>query len=436
MRVRRPSPGRLAAGALGLVAIALAPVAPALASTHHHRHHHKHHVVARPATISLTVTNTVGDPALALAGVRVVARGTVTPFVPDQKVVVRFYRDKQKLLARRLAVRRLPGGGHGFEIGFTSAQPGLLSIHATHYATPRQAKAAAAGVYLRVVAPDLQPGDSGRTVTALQQSLAKLHFAVDQSGVYDLSTEQALIAYCRVAGIPLASSVDGTLFGMIARGDGSFDGPRPAGRTPFRGRPHAPGAGRDLAARQGAAHLHDQLRQAVDADRRRALRRLSEDPGRQRQGDGRRQLLHRRLCDPRLRGRPHLPRQPWLPAHSDTRRLRGVPVGDGRDAGRRLLRERRRRHDRQLERGRVAPRAGRAAGALSLNPPIIVDACLSREAGGGQGQSAAHPKGGSLWKPPIGSDARSAAGTRREDRWIQAQTYSRTARSAKPAPTP
>src|SRR5262249_1672877 len=98
----------------------------------------------------------------------------------------------------------------------------LLSVHAVHYATPQQGQAWAPGVYLRVVDPELAPGDDGPVVKALQQRLAKLHYAVSPSGVYDLSTEQALIAFCRVNGIPLVSSVTPELFALIAGGGHRF----------------------------------------------------------------------------------------------------------------------------------------------------------------------------------------------------------------------
>jgi hypothetical protein len=176
----------------------------------------------KPASIRLNVTGTVGRPALALRGVAIDVHGRVRPYAPGQTVIVRFYVDKRKLRAVRVAVKRVSAGVGGFHVRYVSGRTGLLSVHAVHYATARLGQGWAPGIYLRVAEPELAPGDSGPVVSALQWSLAQLHYAIDQSGVYDLSTEQALIAFCRVNGIPLASSVDADLFGMIARGEGQF----------------------------------------------------------------------------------------------------------------------------------------------------------------------------------------------------------------------
>src|SRR5215210_4435813 len=68
-----------------------------------------------PGTMSIKVENALraGHDDVALRGDRVRIRGTVTPFVPGQRVVVRLYRGRAKVAARAAAVQPVPGRPNG-----------------------------------------------------------------------------------------------------------------------------------------------------------------------------------------------------------------------------------------------------------------------------------------------------------------------------------
>src|SRR3954471_731610 len=71
--------------------------------------------VAPPSagTLSLTLERVNGKAASVLAGDRFRVRGTVRPYVPGQKVTVRFYRGARKLAVRAVAVQPARSGPSG-----------------------------------------------------------------------------------------------------------------------------------------------------------------------------------------------------------------------------------------------------------------------------------------------------------------------------------
>src|SRR4051812_3769643 len=63
-------------------------------------------------------------------------RGTVTPFVAGQTVLVRLSRGSRRLAARRVAVRQAGTTGRGtFAVSFRAPRTGRLAVRAVHFAT-------------------------------------------------------------------------------------------------------------------------------------------------------------------------------------------------------------------------------------------------------------------------------------------------------------
>src|SRR3954471_17970750 len=74
---------------------------------------------------------------VALRGARVRIRGTVTPYVAGQRLVVRTFRGGRKLTARSVKLRPDRGGARGrFSVGVRPGRTGRLEIRAVHRATP------------------------------------------------------------------------------------------------------------------------------------------------------------------------------------------------------------------------------------------------------------------------------------------------------------
>jgi peptidoglycan hydrolase-like protein with peptidoglycan-binding domain len=169
----------------------------------------------------LTLEKVGGSPPFALVGGRIVVRGTVTPYVAGQTVQVSFYLEGRKIGVETVGV--LPGRGMGrFQVGFSSAQAGLLKARIAHGATPQQGAFSAAAPGVRFVNPNLGLGAQGQSVRLLQSELDVLHYAVPLSGVLDEGTGRALIAYRKMTGLERIPYAGRKVFELLARRAGSF----------------------------------------------------------------------------------------------------------------------------------------------------------------------------------------------------------------------
>jgi peptidoglycan hydrolase-like protein with peptidoglycan-binding domain len=75
---------------------------------------------------------------------------------------------------------------------------------------------------VRFIAPHLSSGASGEAVRLLQGELARLHYAVPQSGYFDDATGRAVIAYRKMIGQARIPTTDTQVFEALARGGGGF----------------------------------------------------------------------------------------------------------------------------------------------------------------------------------------------------------------------
>ena len=163
-----------------------------------------------------------GAVPFALVGERLVARGSVEPYVAGQRVTVRFELDGRDVASRSVGVMPGAGGAGSFSVTYASHRPGLLGVGAAHAATPQMAAFAARASDLRVVPADMREGDRGPGVWLLQARLAALHYAVPRSGVFDEGTGQAVIAYRKLTGLARVASVDARVMRLLQRDAGRF----------------------------------------------------------------------------------------------------------------------------------------------------------------------------------------------------------------------
>lgn len=172
-------------------------------------------------TLSLQGTARDRGRTVALAGQRLEAVGTVTPFVEGQEVVVRVDRGSRRLVTRTLRVRRAGDRGR-FSLTFSSGRGGRVTVRAVHRATPEQAGMTAAPRRVRFLTPRARPGGSGPVVRIMQRRLAALGYAVPQSGRFDGGTGRALLAYRKVNGMRRVPRASVTILRRLARGAGRF----------------------------------------------------------------------------------------------------------------------------------------------------------------------------------------------------------------------
>jgi hypothetical protein len=167
--------------------------------------------------------NRVAGKTLALPGRAVQVSGRVVPYVPGQTLAIRVWNGNK--LAKTVTVRPKPTNTKQtatFTARFTPGRTGDWKVFAVHAQTPAQQAFQSRAGALSVVTPTASPGQSGPFVALVQQKLAALHYAVNQSGTYDLSTQLAVEAYRKVLGVARLQTLDANVVAKLLQGVGTF----------------------------------------------------------------------------------------------------------------------------------------------------------------------------------------------------------------------
>jgi L,D-transpeptidase catalytic domain/Putative peptidoglycan binding domain len=174
--------------------------------------------------ITLTAQGTFNKPhAAVLKGHSFTVRGVLRPYVAGERVVLRVYRNGHKLEAKQLTPLPVPGNAAGvFTLKVRGTKAGRLAIKATHAASPLLATVRSRTLRVQVVSPSVAPGERGPAVTLLQQMLARLHYAVPRSGVYDAGTQRAVLAWRKVVGASRNGIANSMVFNGLLKGRGRF----------------------------------------------------------------------------------------------------------------------------------------------------------------------------------------------------------------------
>jgi L,D-transpeptidase catalytic domain len=178
------------------------------------------------AAIALRPVDTLrdGKARVQVTGRAFGARGTLTPYVPGQKVQVTLLRDGKAVKRLHPRVRRGPSGRSGvFTVSVERRTPGTYALRALHRGTARQAKARSAKVRVQLIDGAMPFGRRGAAVRLLQRGLRRLHYAAPHSGVYDAATGRAVMAWRKVTGRARVYSADRSVLLGVLDGKGAWE---------------------------------------------------------------------------------------------------------------------------------------------------------------------------------------------------------------------
>jgi lipoprotein-anchoring transpeptidase ErfK/SrfK len=165
----------------------------------------------------------VGRLATTLAGHRWRVRGEVVPYVADQHVVVRFFRDGKKFLAKRAAVKPGASGKAGhFKVSLSTKVAGRVTVRVIKEASPTQVEIKVPAQRVLVLPDHVNPGAQGDSVRLLQRLLKSLGYVPGRRGTYDERTARAVLAFRKVSGLPRTTIADRAVFRRLANGGGHF----------------------------------------------------------------------------------------------------------------------------------------------------------------------------------------------------------------------
>ncbi len=156
--------------------------------------------VKAAARLTVSGLTTVQKDAVTVPGRAVKVSGTVRPYAPGQRVLVRAFIGPDRFAQRLLDVRGSASARAGsFSTTFAAPRAGEVTVQVKH---PRDAKMLSFETVRRyqVLSETVTPGATGRFVQLLQSRLQALHLYIPQTGVFDSGTELALDTYHRLLG--------------------------------------------------------------------------------------------------------------------------------------------------------------------------------------------------------------------------------------------
>ena len=172
-------------------------------------------------TLKLTPAGVNGTVGAIISDASWQVKGRVSRYVPNQRVVLHVFRDGVRVVTRTLRIRHQ--GHHGvFSVSLRVGGVGRLTVRAIHAATAAQGRLVSRAFSLWLVAPQAQPGQRSYSVRILQYELRTLHYVVGAPGVYDDQTQQAVMAFRKMANLDRSFVADATVFDALAAGAGTF----------------------------------------------------------------------------------------------------------------------------------------------------------------------------------------------------------------------
>ncbi|HEX4690899.1 MAG TPA: L,D-transpeptidase family protein [Solirubrobacteraceae bacterium] len=147
------------------------------------------------------------------------ARGTLTPYVAGQKVRVDLLRDGKVVRHLHPAVKRGKSGRSGvFAVKIKRSRAATYRLRAFHKGTKLQRYGRSNKVAVHLIDGAIAYGHGGAAVRLLQRGLRRMHYPASSSGVYDSTTQRAVMAWRKVTGRPRTYGADrSVLLGVLAR---------------------------------------------------------------------------------------------------------------------------------------------------------------------------------------------------------------------------
>jgi L,D-transpeptidase-like protein len=152
---------------------------------------------------------------IALVHQRVRFRGLTREYVPGAVVSVRVLVDGRRYVTVRRTLRPRGRGGQ-FSVELKAHELGRMRAHASGAGLSARSRS------VDVIRRSAGSGQRGLHVQFLQHRLRDLRYLVRLSGVYDGSTQRAVMAYRKVTGMARTFSASRTIFQRLAHKRGRF----------------------------------------------------------------------------------------------------------------------------------------------------------------------------------------------------------------------
>ena len=151
------------------------------------------------ATVKIKVGHLRGGKAQIMSTVPVA--GTLSPFVPGQKVEVSFYLNGHRIERKTAKVSRGKRGSGSFRAKIRVTEGGKYAASAKHVATPELGGDNTVRKSWRVSFPALHEGACGDVVVGFKKAMRKLGYIANSGRCFGGKTARGVLAYRKVNGM-------------------------------------------------------------------------------------------------------------------------------------------------------------------------------------------------------------------------------------------
>jgi hypothetical protein len=154
---------------------------------------------------------------------KVPVSGTISPFVPGEKVEVTFYFDGHRLVSRNVAVSKGKGGSGSFSSSVILRKNGKYAVSAHHKATPELGGDSTVRKSWRVSFPSLHPGECGKVVKGFKAELARMGYVSGGGSCFNGRLGREVLAYRKVNEMNRSQKAGAGLVRAVFSGRGGYN---------------------------------------------------------------------------------------------------------------------------------------------------------------------------------------------------------------------
>jgi len=148
--------------------------------------------------------------------------GTLSPYVPGQKVEVTFYLDGHRLVSHQVSVSKGSGETGTFESSVIVREDGKYAVAARHKANAALGGDSTVRKSWRVSFPSLHPGECGRVVKGFKSAIAKMGYVSGGGQCFNGRLGREVLAYRKVNGMNRSQKAGAGLVKKVFGGKGGY----------------------------------------------------------------------------------------------------------------------------------------------------------------------------------------------------------------------
>ena len=148
--------------------------------------------------------------------------GTISPYVPGQKVEVTFYLDGHRLVSHQIPVSKGSGETGSFDSSVVVKEDGKYAVAAKHKANAALGGDSTVRKSWKVSFPSLHPGECSRVVEGFKKAMAKMGYVAGGGKCFNGRLGREVLAYRKVNEMNRSQKAGAGLVKKVFGGKGGY----------------------------------------------------------------------------------------------------------------------------------------------------------------------------------------------------------------------